>query len=371
MQIPPRLRGLCGRHYDAEAKARRAFANAILMNRIAADTPRHRRAGKYRARYYREGIALPLGSSARLRHLFRQGTAPARFGPAVAGQDRLKSPSSGPPASTRRATDQPRNHGLGAHPVLPSGARTVSVRASAFDGGGILIGDVPQSYIQVPEVGMASTSSPETDFCLECVADVASKRKRRSRQDCEREAISEHVPRTGSMLDKATPGRRERLLQRGRAARPDPGRTRCARSWICAGAAQPAHPQRRCRGQPVYPGHSGRCADTLCKIIECVGEPQASAPLRHAGRTRARPSGRPGAGGHAARKRGFSTCSAGRAVSAASSACAACFPMCSPDAGGVGEDARAQFGELLEMNRPGDRARRRARRHLLRRARRL
>ena len=36
--------------------------------------------------------------------------------------------------------------------VLPSGARTVSVRASALMAESILIGDVPQSYIQVPEV---------------------------------------------------------------------------------------------------------------------------------------------------------------------------------------------------------------------------
>ena len=34
----------------------------------------------------------------------------------------------------------------------PSGARTVSVRASALMAESILIGDVPQSYIQVPEV---------------------------------------------------------------------------------------------------------------------------------------------------------------------------------------------------------------------------
>ena len=36
--------------------------------------------------------------------------------------------------------------------VLPSGARTVSVQASALMAESILIGDVPQSYIQVPEV---------------------------------------------------------------------------------------------------------------------------------------------------------------------------------------------------------------------------
>ena len=39
--------------------------------------------------------------------------------------------------------------------VLPSGARTVSVQASALMAESILIGEVPQSYIQVPETGDA------------------------------------------------------------------------------------------------------------------------------------------------------------------------------------------------------------------------
>ena len=123
-------------HYDAEGEASMLSANTILMNRIAADA----------------ATALPLGSALgsgifsgkgpRLRfEILPVGTVKTafvtEFESAGINQTRHK--------ISLEATASVRI-------VLPSGARTVSVRASALMAESILIGDVPQSYIQVPEV---------------------------------------------------------------------------------------------------------------------------------------------------------------------------------------------------------------------------
>ena len=137
-------------HYDAEGEASMLSANTILMNRIAADAATA--AQENIDTLAQEGIALPLGSAlgsgifsgkgSRLRfEILPVGTVKTafvtEFESAGINQTRHK--------ISLEATASVRI-------VLPSGARTVSVRASALMAESILIGDVPQSYIQVPEV---------------------------------------------------------------------------------------------------------------------------------------------------------------------------------------------------------------------------
>ena len=137
-------------HYDAEGEASMLSANTILMNRIAADAATA--AQENIDTLAQEGIALPLGSAIgsgifsgkgpRLRfEILPVGTVKTafvtEFESAGINQTRHK--------ISLEATASVRI-------VLPSGARTVSVRASALMAESILIGDVPQSYIQVPEV---------------------------------------------------------------------------------------------------------------------------------------------------------------------------------------------------------------------------
>ena len=138
-------------HYDAEGEASMLSANTILMNRIASEA-----AGAAQENIDTlagEGIVLPLGSALgsgvfsgkgpRLRfEILPVGTVKTafvtEFESAGINQTRHK--------ISLEATASGRN-------VLPSGARTVTAHTSALMAESILVGDVPQSYIQVPETG--------------------------------------------------------------------------------------------------------------------------------------------------------------------------------------------------------------------------
>ncbi|HIS03357.1 MAG TPA: sporulation protein YunB [Candidatus Pullichristensenella avicola] len=138
-------------HYDAEGEASMLSANTILMNRIASEA-----AGAAQENIDTlagEGIVLPLGSALgsgvfsgkgpRLRfEILPVGTVKTafvtEFESAGINQTRHK--------ISLEATASVRI-------VLPSGARTVTAHTSALMAESILVGDVPQSYIQVPETG--------------------------------------------------------------------------------------------------------------------------------------------------------------------------------------------------------------------------
>ena len=102
-------------HYDAEGEASMLSANTILMNRIASEA-----AGAAQENIDTlagEGIEFDSAGINQTRHkISLEATASVRI-------------------------------------VLPSGARTVTAHTSALMAESILVGDVPQSYIQVPETG--------------------------------------------------------------------------------------------------------------------------------------------------------------------------------------------------------------------------
>ena len=140
-------------HYDTAGEVSMLAANTILMNRIASEAAAA--AQEKIDTLAGEGIVLPLGSALgsgvfsgkgpRMRfEILPVGTVKTsfvtEFESAGINQTRHK--------ISLEATASVRI-------VLPSGASTVTAHASALMAESILVGDVPQSYIQVDDTGDA------------------------------------------------------------------------------------------------------------------------------------------------------------------------------------------------------------------------
>ena len=145
-------------HSDAQGEVCMLSANTVLMNRIASEaaTASQRNIDELA----QEGIVLPLGSALgsgvfagkgpRLRlEILPVGTVKTAFTTEFesAGINQTRHKISLEAMASVRI-------------VLPSGARTVRVEASALMAESILVGDVPQSYIQVAETGDALNFAP-------------------------------------------------------------------------------------------------------------------------------------------------------------------------------------------------------------------
>ena len=143
---------------DAAGEVSMLSANAVLMNRLATQAANI--AQENIDKLAGEGIVLPLGSALgasvfsgkgpRVRfEILPVGTVKAGFATEFedAGINQTRHKISLEATASVRI-------------VLPSGARTVSVTTSALMAESILVGDVPQSYIQVAETGDALNFIP-------------------------------------------------------------------------------------------------------------------------------------------------------------------------------------------------------------------
>ena len=140
-------------HYDENSEASMLSANTILMNRIAADAAIA--AQENIDLLADEGIVLPLGSA--LGSGIFSGKGPrVRFEILPVGTVKTTFVTEFESAGINQTRHKISLEATASvRIVLPSGARTVSVQASALMAESILIGEVPQSYIQVPETGDA------------------------------------------------------------------------------------------------------------------------------------------------------------------------------------------------------------------------
>ncbi|HIQ82105.1 MAG TPA: sporulation protein YunB [Candidatus Pullichristensenella stercorigallinarum] len=140
-------------HYDENGGASMLSANTILMNRIAADAAIA--AQENIDLLADEGIVLPLGSA--LGSGIFSGKGPrVRFEILPVGTVKTTFVTEFESAGINQTRHKISLEATASvRIVLPSGARTVSVQASALMAESILIGEVPQSYIQVPETGDA------------------------------------------------------------------------------------------------------------------------------------------------------------------------------------------------------------------------
>lgn len=140
-------------HYDKNGEASMLSANTILMNRIAADAAIA--AQENIDLLADEGIVLPLGSA--LGSGIFSGKGPrVRFEILPVGTVKTTFVTEFESAGINQTRHKISLEATASvRIVLPSGARTVSVQASALMAESILIGEVPQSYIQVPETGDA------------------------------------------------------------------------------------------------------------------------------------------------------------------------------------------------------------------------